>query len=512
MNKLNTLKTLVTTLIIGSLTAGLHGQETLSSGLTSVTLDFVALEDAASLQFDSVNNTATPATGYPAGFAVTTDTPLQYNLDPFSLVGGTISHTGSVTFNIVGTENQVEVGNFEIGFDAGRATGMNSGYFVEDTISGLGILFDVAMPDTLVANTDGIFLEGNLHVSPEFATYLSSNNLATTDLTGVEIGAAQVNTSTAPISIVAGVTSVSLDFESLETAASLAFASVENTATPATGFPAGYLITTATPFQYTTPFTPVGGNISHTGSLTFDVVGAEAQVTVGAFNIGYDSERANDTNSGFFVEDTLAELGILFDVANPTTLDAGPSELFIEAALHVSPEFATYLSTNELASTDLSGVEIGSAQVNGIPALPLLTPDPDNELLAISTRCFVGSEAFTDLANASIIVGGTDPMTVVFRGRSTSISEGITANKLSDPIIDVVQVGVGVIATNDNFADAENLDLLLGTALDPSIVGMGETESLIVLQDLAPGAYSLRVRSAVEGETGLVIAEAIAVD
>lgn len=488
-------------------------QDTIISGTTSVNLDFTALETAASLQLSSVDNTSLPAAPFPAGFAITSSTPLEYNADPFSLVGGSIDHLGSVTFTIVGTENTVEVGDFTIGFDGSRATEGNSGYFVEDTISGLGILFDVAAPDTLVATPDGILIEGILRVSPEFAAYLTTNNLATTDLTGVDIGSAQVNASTEPVTISSGATSVTLDFETLETAASLAFASVENTASPAIEFPAGFAITPETPFQYTLePFAPVAGNISHTGSLTFTIAGTEDQVTLGNFSIGYDAARASNENSGFFVEDTLAGLGILFDVATPTTLGAGGAGFFVEAPLNVSPEFATYLTDNNLAETDLTGAEVGAAQINSFAAPPPLTPNGDNEFLSISTRCFVGSEAFTDLANASIIIGGTDPMTVVFRGRSTSISEGITAAKLSDPVIDVVQLGVGVIGTNDNFADADGLSMLQGTLLDPAVVGMSDNESLLILENLEPGAYSVRVRSAVEGETGLVIVEAIAVE
>jgi len=135
----------------------------------------------------------------------------------------------------------------------------------------------------------------------------------------------------------------------------------------------------------------------------------------------------------------------------------------------------------------------------------------DNELLSISTRSFVGAEEFTDVSNSSVIIVGEDPMSVVFRGRSTSIDESVTADKLSDPIIDVVQVGVGVIGTNDNWADADNLALLEGTPLDPDTVGMDANESILILENLAPGAYSVRVRSAVEGETGLAISEAFAV-
>ena len=138
------------------------------------------------------------------------------------------------------------------------------------------------------------------------------------------------------------------------------------------------------------------------------------------------------------------------------------------------------------------------------------TPAGDNELLNISTRSTLGAGSFVNISNSSIIIGGTDPMTVVFRGRSTSISDSITADKISDPVIDVVQVGQGVIGTNDNWADAENLDLIEGTSLDPDLVPMGSTESLLILTDLSPGTYSLRAQSKEEGETGLIITEAFA--
>jgi len=134
----------------------------------------------------------------------------------------------------------------------------------------------------------------------------------------------------------------------------------------------------------------------------------------------------------------------------------------------------------------------------------------DNELSGISTRGLVGAGEFENVLNSSVIILGTDPMDVVFRARSTSINlEGV--DLLPDPIIDVVRVGEGVIATNDSFAEADNLDLLTGTQFDPETVGMNPEEALLILLDLEPGAYSVRVRSAVEGETGLAIAEAFAV-
>lgn len=119
----------------------------------------------------------------------------------------------------------------------------------------------------------------------------------------------------------------------------------------------------------------------------------------------------------------------------------------------------------------------------------------NNELLGISTRGFLHDESFTDISVSSVIIGGTEPMTVVFRGRSTSISDTIQADKVSDTRIEVVRIGVGIIGSNDNWQDTENLHLLEGTSLDPTNIPMQDSESLLVMTDLLPGAYSVRVVS-----------------
>ncbi len=136
----------------------------------------------------------------------------------------------------------------------------------------------------------------------------------------------------------------------------------------------------------------------------------------------------------------------------------------------------------------------------------------DNELLNISTRVFVSDTTFGSRAVASVIVGGTEPITVVFRGRSTTVN--VDEDKVADPRITVVQVDEGEIGSNDNFADAANLDLLTGTDLDPANVGedgMAPEEALFIGIDLAPGAYSVRLEGSDTTDTGIGIVEAFAV-
>lgn len=166
-------------------------------GQTSVLLDTSTLSAAASLDLSGVaGDTIAPgelgagSVAFPINTRDATNLPTTFTYDAgLAGFGGTIEHTGSVLFN-AGT---VEVGDFTIGFDAARVTGNNSGFFVESTTGIAAILFDVEAPTSLDASEFGLQIEANLLVSPEFATFLLDNALATADLTGADVGDAFVN-------------------------------------------------------------------------------------------------------------------------------------------------------------------------------------------------------------------------------------------------------------------------------------------------------------------------------
>ncbi len=195
-------KLLLTPLLALCLPLAAQASVFVNGGQTSVALDFATLESAASLELSSADPTATAAPGFAVGFAITNSTPFTYDIDPFTPLGGSIGHTGSVTFLISGTTDEVTVGNFDIGFDAGRIseTPSLSGFFVEDTFSGLGILFDVGAPatETFSASAEAFFAEADLFVSPEFAGFLFDAGLAASDLTGALIGSAQIDAAVIP--------------------------------------------------------------------------------------------------------------------------------------------------------------------------------------------------------------------------------------------------------------------------------------------------------------------------
>ncbi len=167
-------------------------QADVQSGFTSVALDTATLSAAAGLDLSSVSpgigagtlpdSVAFPINARDAASLPTTFTytPNDFPTGPFS---GTIEHTGSVFFNA----DAVEVGNFTIGFDAARAVGAASGFYVESTTGVAAILFDTAVVALGEASDAKLDLTVDLLVSPEFATFLGN-----TALTGADVGDARI--------------------------------------------------------------------------------------------------------------------------------------------------------------------------------------------------------------------------------------------------------------------------------------------------------------------------------
>ncbi|MEM9272180.1 MAG: DUF4347 domain-containing protein [Cyanobacteria bacterium P01_F01_bin.143] len=174
----------------------------------------------------------------------------------------------------------------------------------------------------------------------------------------------------ASFAVESGVTSVFLDFPLLEEAAGLTLVGVDSDATPSDRpafldpFQVGFAITEETDFSFApVPFTPLGGTIEHSGTITLALGGAE--VTVGEFSIGFDGSRVSETASGFFVADTLEDalgLEILFDVGAPGTVNISGGDLEIsDADLLLAPELA-----NALGLPDLAGADVGDAQIDAV--------------------------------------------------------------------------------------------------------------------------------------------------
>ncbi|AFY75698.1 hypothetical protein Ple7327_0226 [Pleurocapsa sp. PCC 7327] len=160
------------------------------SGLTSVFLDESVLADAnlKLTQTDAAEpNTESFPEGAPAvGFEITPKTDFTFTQENgFTPVDGTIEHSGSLTFEGLGT-----VGDFSIGFDPSRDTDTASGFFIADTLDTDEILFDLGDPETANFDGENLTIAGSdLLVSPELASLLGNESLAGTDIGGARIDA-----------------------------------------------------------------------------------------------------------------------------------------------------------------------------------------------------------------------------------------------------------------------------------------------------------------------------------
>jgi hypothetical protein len=124
--------------------------------------------------------------------------------------------------------------------------------------------------------------------------------------------------------IQSGTTSISLHKAALDT---LGFTVVDspNTVTPAAGYQAGFSIDTTTSaadmFTFTADpaFTPGTGIIEHTGTFVLGTAALPAgALTLGNFEIAFDSGRMIAANSGFFVTDRADfDSQVLFDISIP---------------------------------------------------------------------------------------------------------------------------------------------------------------------------------------------------
>jgi hypothetical protein len=329
-----------------------------TDGVTGVFLDLPLLEDVG-LEFSGASdNTVPPPEGdFQVGFAITPDSNFRYAIeDGFAPLAGEILHEGTVSFN----DGALEIGDFAIGFDADRAIGDASGFFVADTFSNLGPLFDLGVPEEVDAEDDELTIKGSdLLVAPELAGILGDATLF-----GADIGDAQIDAEAVRLvlsQVHGGKTSVELDLPLLEAAAGLTVSSINGTAEPAAdNFQVAFAIESDSDFRYSIAdgFAPDRGTIEHSGTVGFN----DDAIIVGDFSIGFDPSRATDNATGFFVEDTVSGLGVLFDIGGYVQIDARPRWLSIEDAdLLVSSEFAS-----TLGDTALTGADVGNAQIDAL--------------------------------------------------------------------------------------------------------------------------------------------------
>jgi len=134
--------------------------------------------------------------------------------------------------------------------------------------------------------------------------------------------------------------------------------------------------------------------------------------------------------------------------------------------------------------------------------------EPPVQLTGISTRAPVGA-GIQETMNTNFIIVGPGLTSVVCRGRGPSINLPASVAKLANPVIELIKIGEGLIASNSSYLETDDLDLIEGTEFIPP--GIQDNEAIIVALNLEPGAYTVRLSDGDGGE-GIGIAEAFIAD
>ncbi len=269
-----------------------------------------------------------------------------------------------------------------------------------------------------------------------------------------------------------------------------------------------------------------GGGIMHAVNSTFRLRNTivafnssepspniQGSVTSEGFNIIGESSGATITPSqssdrvGVIFEQVA--LGQLSDNGGPTYTHALlPGSVAIDAGHSSGASTDQRGATRPANQPDIAdagdGADIGAFEFGGtLPTpspTPTATPAPTatpvpNRLANISTRVRV--ETGENVLIGGFIVTGSMPKRVMVRAIGPSVD---VEGRLANPLLELYDAKRQLIASNDNWQEAENAQEIIDSTIAPS----NELEAAI-LRNVEPGVYTAVVRDAADGEgVGLV--------
>jgi hypothetical protein len=164
-------------------------------------------------------------------------------------------------------------------------------------------------------------------------------------------------------------------------------------------------------------------------------------------------------------------------------------------------DYITVVSDNSGANVAYAATFNGEEDIYYVRVAPLSV---STTLYNISTRAFVRTGA--NVMIGGFIIAGAGQKKVIVRGIGPSlVSYGIT-DPLENPTLELHDSSSAIIASNDNWMSAPNVQEIIDSGLAP-----GNNLESAILMNLDPGAYTAIVRG-VNAGTGIGLAEVYDLD
>lgn len=122
--------------------------------------------------------------------------------------------------------------------------------------------------------------------------------------------------------------------------------------------------------------------------------------------------------------------------------------------------------------------------------------------LSVRADVFTGDNVLID----GVIVRGTNPQRVLFRGIGPELRDRGVADALLDPLLELHDANGALLATNDNWREADNAAEVEATGIAPT-----DDREPAILMKLGAGNYTSVLRG-VNSTTGIALAEAYKLD
>jgi|GEM_PF-2777750 len=201
-----------------------------------------------------------------------------------------------------------------------------------------------------------------------------------------------------------------------------------------------------------------------------------------SLSLSWENRASNGT--GYRLERRIAGTDTWSEVA---TLDSD-AESFLDLGLEPSTqyEYRMVLLT--------AGGEVGNVTSS------VTSTNVKTDMLALATRGLVGSG--NNVLIGGLVITGTEPMTLAFRGKGPSMAGVVSSEVISDPKVQLYAAGSNTpLHENDNWRDDPSADELLARNSAPT----NELESGFIIT-LDPGNYTL-ILSNVAGEEAVGLVE-----